>query len=760
MGNGGLIQDPLEGLPGLGLLSAQRKLQSNYVNSVTLSLEHPDRYSHSKKTKKQYDRFRGSSGLLGRGTEPGEDENPQHPQVDVPVWAFDLAEYSKVLAAAVGNTVHLWDLLETPELKVSLQGHTDQVWCVRFSTNESTLATGSNDCTIRLWEGATGKPLNVLEAHTAGIRSLAFSETGLLVSGGMDGWMMLWEYGRETPLEKWEAHEGGVHDHKFFCTELHPELVGNEFENRYFGGQGSRKVIRDEKIYIDAHAEGDGFKTQYCTEGMWMEEDKFAAVLDGRLYVAHFTSQGPMTCKLDLNLLSTLKSGSVGGVVSSFKRCLVTQVSKFTPVLGLGVALEEYREITINADPRKFEPWAEERPQTCVSVGADGEFALWMCSKQTVCDYGRFPGGDGGSVLCVACHPRNCGILACGNQDGSVWFWYVKPPHPPLVRKVECTGHNQLQGHKPLPGTSHCAVWAVAFSPDGMFLASGSSDRTIRVWVMSDGIMQYECPQQMAVFMAHSSWVRQIRFKGGKGRLPNMVSCSADGTIKVWVAPNRLKKLIQEADLSEERQFYSKIGAIRALQELIMYAEEHHCKPSYKLQVVTPTLAEKHRLIKSGDDWQGAEENWDLFKELVPEHQDNPVVASAQQVWKCTLYYKMADARHGDVHDHTVHEVTEMSFNEKPAQEKAVMAMQKELEKPYLKAWRKKKEMMEKQKFHRMQEEDHGEEPEEVTPLEYEDAGAEDPSALAPLPGGAIAGSARESRASAPSVPHRQALAN
>ena len=27
----------------------------------------------------------------------------------------------------------------------------------------------------------------------------------------------------------------------------------------------------------DAHAEGDGFKSQYCTEGMWMEEDKPAA---------------------------------------------------------------------------------------------------------------------------------------------------------------------------------------------------------------------------------------------------------------------------------------------------------------------------------------------------------------------------------------------------------------------------------------------------------------------------------------------------
>ena len=31
--------------------------------------------------------------------------------------------------------IHLWDL-ETMELKVSLKGHSDQVWEVKFSTNE------------------------------------------------------------------------------------------------------------------------------------------------------------------------------------------------------------------------------------------------------------------------------------------------------------------------------------------------------------------------------------------------------------------------------------------------------------------------------------------------------------------------------------------------------------------------------------------------------------------------------------------------
>ncbi|MYG06378.1 hypothetical protein F4167_07140 [Candidatus Poribacteria bacterium] len=75
-----------------------------------------------------------------------------------------------------------------------LTGHTLTVWSVAFSPDGLTLASGSQDETIRLWNIATGAHIATLTGHTAPVKSVAFSSDGVtLASGSMDSTVRLWD---------------------------------------------------------------------------------------------------------------------------------------------------------------------------------------------------------------------------------------------------------------------------------------------------------------------------------------------------------------------------------------------------------------------------------------------------------------------------------------------------------------------------------------------------------------------------------------
>jgi WD40 repeat protein len=79
-----------------------------------------------------------------------------------------------------------------PVLTLELTG----VSSIAYAPDGQTLASGSYDHTVRLWQASDGKLLSVLQGHADYVTDVAFSpEENFLASGSSDGTVILWGLG-------------------------------------------------------------------------------------------------------------------------------------------------------------------------------------------------------------------------------------------------------------------------------------------------------------------------------------------------------------------------------------------------------------------------------------------------------------------------------------------------------------------------------------------------------------------------------------
>lgn len=82
------------------------------------------------------------------------------------------------------KTIRIWDLISGLTIK-TLIGHTAYVWCLLVLPDGS-LVSGAWNSTIRIWNVKTGLTIKTLTGHTDNIYSLALLKDGSLASGSGD----------------------------------------------------------------------------------------------------------------------------------------------------------------------------------------------------------------------------------------------------------------------------------------------------------------------------------------------------------------------------------------------------------------------------------------------------------------------------------------------------------------------------------------------------------------------------------------------
>lgn len=115
-----------------------------------------------------------------------------------------------VASGSDDQSIKLWDVVTGTEMK-TLRGHEDSVNSVAFSPNGTHLASASEDFTIRIWDVATGAELKRLQVNGSPARNLMFSPDGkflVFVSG--DKRVRLWDTVSRESVKSLVGHTDDV----------------------------------------------------------------------------------------------------------------------------------------------------------------------------------------------------------------------------------------------------------------------------------------------------------------------------------------------------------------------------------------------------------------------------------------------------------------------------------------------------------------------------------------------------------------------
>ncbi|MEW5856684.1 MAG: WD40 repeat domain-containing protein, partial [Cyanobacteriota bacterium] len=397
----------------------------------------------------------------------------------------------KTLASGSGDkTIKLWEVA-TGKLLTTLTGHDSPVSSVSFSPDGKTLASGSVDKTIKLWDVATGKPLTTLTGHNLYVSSVSFSPDGkTIASGSHDKTIKLWDVATGQILTTLTGHN------------LYVSSVSFSPDGKTLASGSGDKTIKLWEVATgkllttltghDSPVSSVSFSPDGKTLASASADIKLWDVATGKL-LSTLNGYGSLSFSPDGK---TLASGSGDKTIKLWD---VATGKPLTTLTGHNSFIISFSfSVSFSPDGK-----------TLASARGDKTIKLWDVATGKLLSTGH-----DSSVFSVSFSPvRKAfseGVVtatAFTIHDNSFLLLETQIGEP----------LSSLKGHD-------LVVNSIGFSPDGKTLASGSSDGTIKLWEVATGKL-------LSTLTGHDSSVFSVCFSpDGK----TLASGSSDGTIKLW----------------------------------------------------------------------------------------------------------------------------------------------------------------------------------------------------------------------------------
>ena len=144
-----------------------------------------------------------------------------------------------IACVSYDGTVRLWDGKTGKRINV-FRGDSEWVNDVQFSPDGKLIASGTVDGTVKLWERATGKEIHSLKGHLSEVNCISFSpDSQIVAAGNYDGSVIFWEVATGRELRALSGNSNSYYPGK--SNYYHPKI-----SIVYFSPNGQFLVSGDE----------------------------------------------------------------------------------------------------------------------------------------------------------------------------------------------------------------------------------------------------------------------------------------------------------------------------------------------------------------------------------------------------------------------------------------------------------------------------------------------------------------------------------